>query len=413
MTKKVNKEYILKIGCFVSLFLLAIVAIIACSFNKQGVTSVLTGKRLFSDFAETISYCIAKNPYNGESGIRSIYPPFAYLPFYPFALICKKPLEQMLDGNIPLEIMYQNKQFVFSFILFYIINISLILFFVAKLSKLKGKNLVYLLIITACFGPFIYAFGRANVIITACLFALMFFYFYNSDVKWKREVANLCLACSVAIKIYPALIAIFFLKDKRYKDLLKTVLYSLILLFVPFLLIDEGLGNIKHIWDNFTVFNTGQGRVDDTTNISLDSLCYKLFGSVPSVYSILSPLTRHGLVVTSICVLLLNKSSNKFMQASILSICVYELWQGVSYGYTMSFIIVPLVLYIINFEELSKVDKWYYGVCFALIAAPIFYVFGAFTLQSITLVCLVVKALVDLIKDILKSKKENVVQEKA
>jgi len=43
--------------------------------------------RLFSDFAETLSYCISKNPYNGVDGIHSIYPPFAFLPFYLFALI--------------------------------------------------------------------------------------------------------------------------------------------------------------------------------------------------------------------------------------------------------------------------------------------------------------------------------------
>lgn len=36
---------------------------------------------MFSDFAETLSYCIVKNPYTGEYGnpaIHSIYPPFAF-----------------------------------------------------------------------------------------------------------------------------------------------------------------------------------------------------------------------------------------------------------------------------------------------------------------------------------------------
>lgn len=411
--KNINKDYILKKACYASVICLTLVLLIAYGFMASGMTNALSGKILFSDFAETISYCIAKNPYSGESGIRSIYPPFAYLPFYPFALICKGPLQDMLDGNIALNEMYSNGLFVFSYILYFVINLGLILYFVAKLSKLKGKNLAYLLITVSCFGPILYVFLRANVIITACLFTLMFFYFYNSESKWKREIANICLAGAIAVKIYPALICVYFLKDKRFKDLGKTLLYAFLLLFLPFALIDEGFGNIEHIWNNFTVFNSGQGREGDFSNISLHSLLYKFIGGLGGLFGIVSPLLRHGMVVMAIVVLLLSKRTNKIMQCMLVSLGVYALWQGVSYAYTMTYILIPLILYFNNFDEFSNFDKWYYGICYALIGCSVFYVFGYFILQSIALTAIVVKSFIDLIKDISKNKKENIAQEKA
>lgn len=405
------RDKILKIVCMVSVVALLISLYI--SFELQKIDSkigVLYGDYLFSDFAETISYCISKNPYNGIDGIRSIYPPFAFLIFYPFALICKEPLQAMLDGEIPLKVMYKETSFVVSYILYYVINMAIILFVVAKMSKLKGKNLVYLLVSIFCFGPFIFAFGRANVITTAFLFGLIFFWLYNSDKKWEREVANLSLACCIAIKIYPILLVIFFLKDKRYKDLLKTIAYSLLLLFVPFLLIDGGFSNIGEIWKNFTVFSTGEGRNDDSTNISLDSLCYKFFAPISlSLYSLMSSLTRYGLLLLSIVVLCLSKKSEKTMQCMLISICTYELWQGVSYGYTMLFIAIPLILYFDNFNKFSKIDKWWYGICFALIAFPCFYVIKLFTIQAITLVALVVKAIIDLFIDRFKKTEKQLI----
>ena len=414
--KPFNRDNMLKLICYVSaacLFIFTLVSIIVgVTTNFNGT---MVGKNVFSDFAETISYCIVGNPYEGY-GIHSIYPPFAYLPFYLFALICKKPLQSYLAGEMTLDALSNNPLFIFSFVLFFAINMALILLVVAKMSKLKGKPLAYLLISVACFGPMLYCFGRGNVIITAVLFALLFFWLYNSEKRWARELANVCLACSIAVKIYPAFLLIFFLKDRRWLDLLKTLAYSLFLLFIPFLFVKGGFGNIKHIWNNFTHFNSGEGRDLDYSNIGLDATCSKfayllsvIFGgaNMDGLYGILSKITRFGLVIAAIVILCCSKKSKKNMQAMLVAICTYELFQGVSYGYTMMFLIAPIVVYVMNFEELDKKDKWFYGICFALIACPLFYIAKNFIVQSLTLIVLVVKALVDLAKDDLRIHKET------
>lgn len=370
---------------------------------------ILTSGYLFSDFAETLSYCISRNPYSGVDNIHSIYPPFAFLPFYLFALICKTPLQNYLNGELTLPELVKEPSYILSFLLFYIICLAIVLFLASKISKFKGIKLVCLWIIIATSAPFIYCFYRGNNIISACIFGMLFFWLYKSDKKWQREIANLCLACAVAIKIYPIILIIFFLKDRRFLDMLKTVLYSLILLFIPFLLIDGGFSNIKLIWRNFKKFNSGEGRDMDWANISLDSLASKismLFGS-KALHGILSKLFRFGALITSIITLCLAKNSKKEMQTILIALLTYELFMGVSYAYTLTFLVYPLIMYFNNFDELSKLDKIYYGICFAFIGFSPFASFSFFLLTSISAVCLLIKSYVDIILEFKTNKKSK------
>ena len=242
---------------------------------------------------------------------------------------------------------------------------------------------------------------------------MLFFWLYKSDKKWQREIANLCLACAVAIKIYPIILIIFFLKDRRFLDMLKTVLYSLILLFIPFLLIDGGFSNIKLIWRNFKKFNSGEGRDMAWTNISLDSLASKismLFGS-KALHGILSKLFRFGALITSIITLCLAKNSKKEMQTILIALLTYELFMGVSYAYTLTFLVYPLIMYFNNFDELSKLDKIYYGICFAFIGFSPFASFSFFLLTSISAVCILIKSYVDIILEFKSNKKLKITLE--
>lgn len=407
--KAFKRENVLKIVCVfsVALFLLTILASIIIHLIDENVTLILFDKKLFSDFAEDLSYCIIDNPYKNDYNIHSIYPPFAYLIFYPFALICSNPLEELIKGNIDLTEIKYSPSFVISYILYYAINIFIILLIVKKMSGFKGKELIYLLITVFCYGPLIYCFGRGNVLITALLFALLFFNMYNSEKRWMRELANLCLACAVAIKIYPIILLFFFFKERRFLDFFKTLIYSLILLFIPFLLTKGGFDNIKEIWNNFTHFNGGEGRNLDFSNISLDSTISKFVYllelitklDLKALQGILSKLGRFSLLLIAIILPLFRKNSKLTMQFMLLSICTYELFQGVAYGYTMLILIAPIVIYFKEFDNFSEKDKIFYGICFALITMQPFYAFKNYLVQAITLIVIVIKAIKDIIND--------------
>ena len=365
---------------------------------------------MFSDFAETLSYCIVKNPYTGEYGnIHSIYPPFAFLPFYLFALICKPALTQYIDGTITLEQLAKAPSFIISFLLFYAICMAIVLLLSAKMSKFKGKKLVYLLVSIFCFAPFAFCLFRGNNIIFACILVMLFFMMYNSEKRWQRELANVCLAGAAAVKIYPALLLIFFIKDRRFLDLLKTLLYSVILIFLPFLLIKGGFANIKEIWNNFTHFNGGEGRDASWNNIGFDGLASKIATllHLPVLHSILSKLFRFGSIIVTIVALCLSHNSKQKMQPVLITLLTYELFQGVSYAYTLVFLIIPIIIYLVNFEEYSKLNKIYYGTCFAVIALPVMAGLNFFLFAQLSAVCLLVKGYIDLFKEYSTLKKEK------
>lgn len=376
----------------------------------------LNDNKIFSDFAETLSYCISQNPYTGVDGIHAIYPPFAFLPFYLFALICKAPLQNYLEGSLTLTELVKEPTYIVSFLLFFAICLALILFLTVKISKFKGKKLVYLLVTVALFAPIFYSFCRGNNIVFAVIFAMLFFWLYNSEKRWQREIANLCLACAIAVKIYPIIIVIFFIKDRRFLDLLKTIVYALVLLFLPFLLIQGGFYNISHIWNNFTGFNSSTERAVSWTNISINALFSKLsYLSIPASFiSILSSIVKYSMIIMSIVALALSKKSKQMMQCVLISLLTYALFMDVSYAYTLTFLIIPLTMYFANFNDLSKLNKIYYGVCFAVIACPISASTYVLIFSSLAGICLIVKAYIDLISEFVKSRKPklpNAVQE--
>lgn len=374
---------------------------------------------MFSDFAETLSYCIVKNPYTGEYGnpaIHSIYPPFAFLPFYLFALICKPALVSYINGEMTLAQLSMNASFIISFLLFYLICMAIVMLIVAKLSKFKGRKLVYLLVCTFCFAPFAYCLFRGNNIIFACILVMLFFLFYNSEKRWQREIANLCLAGAVAVKIYPALLLLFFVKDRRFLDLLKTLIYAGILIFIPFLLIEGGFKNIKEIWANFSRFNTGEGRDAAWSNIGFDGLASKIATllHLPILHSILSKLLRFGSIIVTLVALILSKNTKYKMQPILITLLTYALFQGVSYAYTLSFLIIPVTLYFVEFESMSKLNKYYYGICYSLVALPLLAGFSFFLVAQLSAVCLLVKGYIDLYSEFVNNskdkKKQNVEQ---
>lgn len=412
MTKTNDKvEKILFVAAVIAIFSLILNITIELLLMFPLKYSLPLTHNLFSDFAEVMAYCF--NPKRYEAGI--IYPPIAFLPYLPFALICKNHALSWINGEISLEVYSNQTTTIVAFVLYFALSTALTLFLVAKISKFHGKKLACLLVCVLCFGPYFYAFCRGNIIINCLTLLLVFFWLYKSEKRWQREIANLCMALTIALKIYPIFLLVFFIKDRKFLDLLKTLIYSLVLLFLPFLFIKGGFYNIPIMWNNCFGFKDSPGRVSAYNNISLNSLLSsfnelltKIFSTDTSAFtSILTKLVKYGMVVGTIVLFACSKKSKLYMQTILLSIFCYILFQNVSYGYTMIYLIIPILIYLMNFEIFSKFNKWFYGICFSIIAFPLFYVNLFFLPQAIVLFVLMIKCFVDLFVDDIKIHKQT------
>lgn len=427
--------FIMGVSGFGVYLILAIV--LACLGGDK--IHILTATIPFSDFAETLSYAICPNPYTGEyNGIACIYPPLSFLVFLPFTWICRKPLEAYFAGTLSLQQLSSNGWFIVSFVLYYIINLAIIMYIAARFTKLKGMNLCYLLVTLFCFGPLLFEFVRANNTLSVCILALGFFYLNSSEKRWKRELSYLCFAGAVAFKIYPVFI-IFYLvwKEKGLEKLwsvLKTLGYIVVLVFLPFVFIDGGFSNIPVLLGNVLGFSNPQslnalalelpevsvtGPTTWGTNISITTVVFYILmfftvlfggGDIVVPYNIIGSILRYSLVIIAVVLPFLSFKSKKQKEFVLLSVGTYLMFPGVCNGYCMTLMIIPFLYMLKEWETMSYRDKVLYTVCYAIIFNPILYTYGFFFTASVATLVLMVKGIVDIIKEdvgIFKAAKAN------
>ena len=123
------------------------------------------------------------------------------------------------------------------------------------------------------------------------------------------------------------------------------------------------------------------------------------------IYVKSSKIVRFSMLGLSIVILPLlkrNKKGTTEFYAITLSILCYILFQGVSYGYTMLFLSIPILYFIINYSSFSFIDSLIYEVLFTAIMFPGLYLIKIFIMQPIALILLLLKVIIDCIRDIFK-----------
>ena len=106
---------------------------------------------------------------------------------------------------------------------------------VSKKREEQEKFIQKILIIGIMFSsPFLYQYERANIIFIALMLLITYLLLKDSDNKVAREISLICLALAACIKIYPAVFGLLLLKEKRWKESIRVVIYGILLFFVPF-----------------------------------------------------------------------------------------------------------------------------------------------------------------------------------
>ena len=57
----------------------------------------------------------------------------------------------------------------------------------------------------------------------------------DSEKKVNREIALICLACAAGLKIYPALFGVLYIKEKRFKEAVRAIIYGVLIFFLPYI----------------------------------------------------------------------------------------------------------------------------------------------------------------------------------
>lgn len=351
--------------------------------HQLGLLPLSLSENLFSDFAETLSYCLVDNPYDENGTIKTIYSPLCYLHVYPFALLAKEPIEEYIalqsQGFLleNLGRLSQTWQVRLGYCIYFSINLVLLCLVIWRMSKFKGWDLTYLMVITVAYSCLFECFLRGNILISSIVFAMIFFWLHESEKRWQREVSLLCLGLAVSMKIFPAFFALILLHKRRYLDVLKTAIYSVLLYILPFLFVKEQFANVSFAVQNMLSFSSGKDALIGFSNFSIKAMIYRpfwvicyFFGINDSIFmpfvDVITWILIISLVAFALFACFYFKDSKKKMQLSYLFISLFFFVPSIAYFYNGGFLLYPFLLFLKNYENYSPKDRLFYSICYAM-----------------------------------------------
>lgn len=190
----------------------------------------------FSDFFRQIAYA---------SDLKNIYFNIADAPFPPFAYLCFHLIYKMDPIDVPVEmsswILVQNYQY--NLLIFVMFMLFVIIYFVEiikKIIKFQDRNVLNFIFSLLLSAPFMSgAIERGNCTLVICVLLLWAIYLKNSDIIWKKEVALILIAISAGVKIYPAVFGLIYMREKRWKEVKRLIIYGMVFFFYHLLLSEE------------------------------------------------------------------------------------------------------------------------------------------------------------------------------
>ena len=115
------------------------------------------------------------------------------------------------------------------------IGISFVTYAISEFKVSKEKKGIISFFTILSLPMFAGALERGNCIIFVIAFLLLAVAWKDSDNKFERELALISIAMAVGLKLYPAVIGLLYIKEKRYKESIRLIIYGIITVFVPFL----------------------------------------------------------------------------------------------------------------------------------------------------------------------------------
>lgn len=333
--------------------------------GAQGAIFFSHTEDFFADYFNVHDMAYARNPYwfglDDPLPCEHAYPPLCYVIVYLLSRL-DWGIGQSVAGFTAGGVGYSAMELVIACVF---MTITAILFFMLLREGYRKKGALGLLLPAAfiCSSVFLFSFERGNIVILAVDFTMFFILAYRSENRAVREFALISLAVATALKGYPALMGMLLLFDRRYAAAIRAAVYSVVLVFAPFLVLIGGFGNIP-IWiQNIHANSLAYGS--DTARFGLRALtdltATPVFVDLRPMLSLSDKLICVVALVTSF---FQERHWKRVMLMALALICI----QANSSGYLGLYLFFPIVLFF-N-EEHAGVADIVCLVCFILFLNP-------------------------------------------
>ena len=229
---------------------------------------------------------------------------------------------------------------------------ALIFVFIVHTVLKKGSSAQKFLVAALMFlsVPMMYLIERGNIIVLALIALMIYAFTYNSQSKWKREIGLIALAFSFSIKLYHIVFGWFLIADKRFKEALRCVIYSVLMLLIPSFFFG-GPACFYQLFLNIFSFSSGGGS---TLDVILNYINMPLIGQ-----KIFTMLTYLWVLICGLCFavspFIRKDSAWKTWTVGLVTIsCVPSLTSI----YSWAFMTIPLIM-LFNVNNVDKKKMTY------------------------------------------------------
>lgn len=199
---------------------------------------------VFPDLMQTVYESKGFHPY--ISGSIAIYPPLTYL-------ICS-----ILAHAIPGELNFNSSltpNGILVLTLFFVITTCVIIIIMNDNLIIEKKYKLIIMMLFILSAPSIYMYERGNTVLLSVAFCCYFVLHYDSGSKTEREIALICLGIAASLKLYPALLGLLLLVDKKYKESVRCIIYG-VGIFALTTFFEGGINELKGMIDGIKYFQT-------------------------------------------------------------------------------------------------------------------------------------------------------------
>ena len=290
----------------------------------------------FTDYFLHLTAAVDRNQlYQSVTDVRTgCFPPLAYLMYYflyrltPLAFETVATFEEMelIPGTLHVFTYY----LIFS-ALFFFLGISR----TGQRNLRRDVSVFILLMLSAVFFGSGYMMGNSAMLVLAML--VMAFALRDSGKAWQRETALILFALSVGFKLYPAVFGLLYLKEKRYRELGRFIVYSLTLVFLPFAFFG-GLAGMQAWIGNIlgTMQSSDFGRLQYLKGVLFSGLKLLSGQELPTLAAVLSYL------ICALWAILAWRSRNP-LRSQFFLICIMAFFPSNAFRYSLAYFAIPLI----------------------------------------------------------------------
>lgn len=351
----------------------------------------------FSDFFRQIVYSSdLKNIYFNTSDVP--FPPLAYIFFHLIyrlnPTIYNIDLFQWQNAEL-----YQYNLLIF--LMIELVNVLLLYHIIKKhLGKYSNKKVLAFVISILLSAPFFAGvLERGNPALITLTLILYSLYYKDSKNKKMRQISLILLAIASGFKIYPAILIILWIKEKRYEEVKRFLIYCLIFVILPFAFTGGINGFIKYSENLFTNFRV----IVINTWTSIEPFGYALSQTLNLGFNpLVTTIIKYLFLILGITLAFITKEKKKALipLATLMAVFV-----TLSYRYVAIYMIIPLIYFLKdNCDKNPKINILYvvlFGLIFTIpVLAFMFEVdFAIFVIIYIVNIFFIIESIYNLIKN--------------